>query len=48
MEEDPAVEEANEYNLAGNCALKDKEYDKAVRFYNYVRYIYFSFYPIGY
>ena len=32
-----AVKEAEEYNLAGNCAFKDKEYEKAIRFYNYVR-----------
>lgn len=31
-----AVKEAEEYNLAGNCAVKDKEYEKAIRFYNYV------------
>ena len=37
---DPTVaevaKEAEEYNLAGNCAFKDKEYEKAIRFYNYV------------
>ena len=30
------AKEAEEYNLAGNCAFKDKEYEKAIRFYNYV------------
>lgn len=30
------TKEAEEYNLAGNCAFKDKEYEKAIRFYNYV------------
>ena len=27
---------ADEFNAAGNCAFKDKEYEKAIRFYNYV------------
>ena len=36
MEEDPARKEAAELTLAGNCAFKDKDYDKAIRFYNYV------------
>lgn len=36
MDEDPKVKEAEEYNEAGNCAFKDKEYEKAIRFYDYV------------
>ena len=28
MDEDPKVKEAEEYNEAGNCAFKDKEYEK--------------------
>ncbi|CBK23482.2 uncharacterized protein [Blastocystis hominis] len=35
MDEDPKVKEAEEYNEAGNCAFKDKEYEKAIRFYDY-------------
>lgn len=30
------LKEADEFNAAGNCAFKDKEYEKAIRFYNYV------------
>ena len=30
------LREADEFNAAGNCAFKDKEYEKAIRFYNYV------------
>lgn len=37
MEEEPTNKEAADFNLAGNCAFKDKEYEKAIRFYNYVR-----------
>lgn len=36
MDEDATVKEAEEYNAAGNCAFKDKEYEKAIRFYTYV------------
>lgn len=36
MEEEPTNKEAADFNLAGNCAFKDKEYEKAIRFYNYV------------
>ena len=42
MDEDPRVKEAEEYNEAGNCAFKDKEYEKAIRFYDYVLSLYSS------
>ena len=42
MDEDLIRKEAEDYNLAGNCAFKDKEYQKAIRFYNYVK-LYLSF-----
>lgn len=42
MDEDPKVKEAEEYNEAGNCAFKDKEYEKAIRFYDYVFSLYSS------
>ena len=40
MEVDSIRKEAEDYNLAGNCAFKDKEYEKAIRFYNYVLWLY--------
>lgn len=43
MEEEQTNKEAADFNLAGNCAFKDKEYEKAIRFYNYV----FSFNPLS-
>ena len=50
MDEDPKVKEAEEYNEAGNCAFKDKEYEKAIRFYDYVFSLYSSshFRPLNY
>ena len=42
MDEDLIRKEAEDYNLAGNCAFKDKEYQKSIRFYNYVK-LYLSF-----
>lgn len=43
-----AVKEAEEYNLAGNCAFKDKEYEKAIRFYNYVILFLITLFGLGY
>lgn len=36
MEVEITNKEVEDFNLAGNCAFKDKEYEKAIRFYNYV------------
>ena len=40
MNEDPKVKEAEEHNKAGNCTFKDKKYEKAIRFYDYVILLY--------
>ena len=36
MDAEILKKQAEDYNLAGNCAFKDKQYEKAIRFYNYV------------
>ena len=40
MDEDSKEKEAEEHNKAGKCTFKDKKYEKAIRFYDYVILLY--------